>query len=60
MMQTTIFQELASTVGKQKGEEAMNLSDTAGGFVILTVLGFTFKTCSNILALPLSKIFLTE
>lgn len=60
MTHTTIFQELTSTVGKQKGEEAMNLLDTAGRFVIHTVLVFTFKTCSNILTLPLSKISLTE
>lgn len=56
MTETTIFQELASTVGKQKGEAAMNLSDTAAGFVTQTTLGFTFRTHTNILVLPLNKI----
>lgn len=60
MTETTIFQELASTVGKQKGEAAVNLSDTAAGFVIQTMLGFTFRTYTSVLVLPLSKIFLTE
>lgn len=60
MTQTTIFQELASTVGKQKGEEAMNLSDTAVRSVIQTELGFTSRTRNNILVLPLSKIFLAK
>lgn len=60
MTETTIFQELASTVGKKKGEAAMNLSDTAAGFVIQTTLSFTFRTYTNILVLPLSKISLTE
>lgn len=53
--EATIFQELASTVGKQKGEAAMNLSDVAAGFVIQTVLGFSSRTYTNILVLPLAK-----
>lgn len=60
MTQTSIFQELASTVGKQKGEATMNMSDTRAGFVIQTILGFTFRTYTSVLGLPLSKIFLME
>lgn len=37
----------------------MNLSGTAAGFVIQTLLGFTFRTYTGVLVLPLSKILLT-
>lgn len=45
--------------GQAEGEAAMNLSGTATGFEIQPVLGFTFRTYTNVSVLPLSKIFLT-
>lgn len=43
-----------------KGEAAVHLSGTAARFVIQTLLGFTFRTYTTVLVLPLSKIFLTD